>query len=138
MSFISKILVFLTVLLSFIMPGDVNNAPVTVDNQVKSTDPVIEFTYTNETGYVISGDCWVANLEIKNIVNGSWEEIPVKDTVAETAFEVYPGKTYSDSYNAKVLVPGTYRVTIGYNVITKLDGTTTIGYSSAEFKVPLN
>lgn len=138
MSFISKILVFLTVLFSFIMPGDVNNAPVTVDNEVKTTNSVIQYTYTNETGFVISGDCWVANLEVKNIANDNWIEIPVEDTVKETAFEVYPGKTYSKSYDAGALLPGTYRVTIGYNVITKIDGTTTTGYSSAEFDVAFN
>ena len=58
-SFISKIIVFVTVLLSMIMPGDVNKAPVTIDKPVTTAESVIEYTYTNKTGYVISNDCWV-------------------------------------------------------------------------------
>ena len=132
-SIISKILVFITVLFSMIVPGDVNNAPVTVDNKVTTANSVIEYTCTNKTGYVISNDCCVEKLEVK--AGDNWLNVPVEDTVEETAFEVYPGKTYSGSYDAGVLMPGTYRLTIAYNVITAFDGTTTVGHSSAEFLV---
>ena len=135
-SFISKILVFITVLFSMIVPGDVNNAPVTVDNKVTTANSVIEYTYTNKTGYVISNDCWVEKLEVK--AGDNWLNVPVEDTVEETAFEVYPGKTYSGSYDAGVLMPGTYRLTIAYNVITAFDGTKTVGHSSVEFTVELD
>ncbi|MGN0444281.1 MAG: hypothetical protein ACI4F5_06690 [Acutalibacteraceae bacterium] len=138
MSFISKILVFFTVLFSMIMPGDVNKAPLTINKEVKTTDSVIEYTYTNETGYVISNDCWVEKLEVKNLIGDGWTSIPVSDYLLETAFEVYPGKTYTKTYDAGALLPGTYRITIGYNVITGFDGSTTTGYSSAEFDVTLN
>lgn len=135
-SFISKILVFITVLFAMIVPGNANNAPVTVDNKVTTANSVIEYTYTNKTGYVISNDCWVEKLEVK--AGDNWLNVPVEDTVEETAFEVYPGKTYSKSYDAGVLMPGTYRLTIAYNVITAFDGSTTAGSSSVEFTVELD
>ena len=135
-SIISKILVFFTVLFSMIVPGDVNKAPVTIDNKVTTANSVIEYTYTNNTGYVISNDCWVEKLEVK--AGDKWLNVPVEDTVEETAFEVYPGKTYSGSYDAGVLMPGTYRLTIAYNVITAFDGTKTVGNSSVEFSVELD
>ena len=134
-SFISKIMVFITVLISMIVPGNVNNAPVTVDKPVTTAESVIEYTYTNKTGYVISDDCWVEKLEVK--AGDNWINVPVNDTVQETAFEVYPGKTYSKSYDpGLILIPGsTYRITVAYNVVTAFDGTTTVGHSSAEFLV---
>lgn len=135
-SFISKIMVFITVLISMIVPGNVNNAPVTVDKPVTTAESVIEYTYTNKTGYVISNDCWVEKLEVK--AGDNWINVPVNDTVQETAFEVYPGKTYSKSYDAGALLPGTYRLTIAYNVITAFDGSTTVGNSSVEFDVTLS
>lgn len=135
-SFISKILVFITVLFAMIAPGDVNKAPVTVDNKVTTANSVIEYTYTNKTGYVISNDCWVEKLEVK--AGDKWLNVPVEDTVEETAFEVYPGKTYSGSYDAGVLMPGTYRLTIAYHVVTAFDGSTTVGNSSVEFNVELD
>ncbi|MGN0468658.1 MAG: hypothetical protein ACI4GY_08050 [Acutalibacteraceae bacterium] len=135
-SLISKILVFITVLFSMISPGDVNNAPVTIDKPVTTTDSVIEYTYTNKTGYVISNDCWVEKLEVK--AGDTWINVPVDDYVLETAFEVYPGKTYTKSYDAGALLPGTYRLTIAYNVITAFDGATTVGNSSVEFSVALS
>ncbi len=131
---ISKVLIIITVLIAFIIPGDVNGAVATVDNEVKSTDAVIEFTLTNETGYVIANDSWVEKLELK--VGDNWAERAVDDAVLETAFYVNPGATYSDSFDAGVLVPGgTYRLTIGYNVATAFDGTTEIGYTTVEFEV---
>ncbi len=133
MSFISKIIVFITVLFSMIVPGDVNKAPVTIDQPVTTANSVIKYTYTNKTGYVISGDCWAEKLEVK--VGDTWAEVPVSDEVIETSFEVYPGKTYSKSYDAVMLLPGTYKLTIGYNVITDFDGNKTVGYSSVEFNV---
>ena len=135
-SFISKIIVFVTVLLSMIMPGDVNKAPVTIDKPVTTAESVIEYTYTNKTGYVISNDCWVEKLEVK--AGDNWLSVPVSDTVQETAFEVYPGKTYSKSYDAGMLMPGTYRLTIAYHVITDFNGSTTVGNSSGEFDVALS
>ncbi|MGN1418535.1 MAG: hypothetical protein ACI4W6_04335 [Acutalibacteraceae bacterium] len=135
-SFISKILVFITVLFSMIVPGDVNNAPVTIDKPVTTTDSVIEYTYTNKTGYVIANDCWVEKLEVK--AGDTWINVPVNDTVREVAFEVYPNKTYSKSYDAGALLPGTYKLTIAYNVITAFDGTKTVGNSSVEFSVTLS
>lgn len=137
-SFISKIMVFITVLISMIVPGNVNNAPVTVDNQVTVAEHVIKYTYTNKTGYVISNDCRVEKLEVK--AGDNWADITdlaKEDAIQETAFEVYPGKTYSKSYDpGLILIPGsTYRITVAYNVVTAFDGTTTVGHSSAEFLV---
>lgn len=134
-AFISKILIIITVLLSFIMPGDVNGATVKVNNEVKSTDSVIEYTYTNETGYVISGDCWVEKLEVK--VVDRWVEVPVEDAIRDVAFYVNPGDSYSKSFDAGLLAPGTYKLTIGYNVVTGFSGTTEKGLSSVEFSVSL-
>lgn len=134
-AFISKILIFLTVLFSFIMPGNVNGATVTVDKEVKTTDSVIEYTITNETRLVIADDTWVETLEMK--VGDTWVAVPENDKATEDKFYVNPGEAVSDSYNAGVLAPGTYRITIGYNVVTEMDGTCTIGYSNVEFKVGL-
>lgn len=134
-AFISQILIFITVLISFLIPGNVNGAVVTVDNEVKTTDSVIEYTITNKTGLVIADDSWVETLEIK--VGDTWVSVPVKDDVKEIAFFVNPEKTTSDSYNAGILAPGTYRLTVGYNVVTAFDGTCEVGYSSVEFNVGL-
>ncbi len=134
-AFISQILIFITVLFSFIMPGNVNGAVVTVDKEVKTTDSVIEYTITNETGLVIANDSWVEKLEIK--VGDSWVEVPVKDEVKEDAFYVNPDKATSDKYDAGILAPGTYRLTVGYNVVTDFDGSCEIGLSSVEFEVGL-
>lgn len=134
-AFISQILIFITVLISFIIPGNVNGAVVTVDNEVKTTDSVIEYTVTNKTGLVIADDTWVETLEIK--VGDTWISVPVKDDVKEIAFFVNPEKTTSDSYNAGILAPGTYRLTVGYNVVTAFDGTREVGYGSVEFNVGL-
>lgn len=135
-AFISQILIFITVLISFLIPGNVNGAVVTVDNEVKTTDSVIEYTVTNETGFVIADDSWVETLEIK--VGNTWIAVPEIDEVKEdTFFYVNPGKTTSDSYNAGLLAPGTYRLTVGYNVVTAFDGTCETGYSSVEFDVGL-
>lgn len=130
---IAKLLVFVTVFLSFIMPGDVNGAVVTVDNDVKTTDAVIDYTITNETGYVMANDSWVESLEIK--VKDTWVAVPVKDDATTAVFYVHPGDATYDSYNAFWLAPGTYRLTVGYNVITEFDESTEVGYSSVEFDV---
>lgn len=132
---ISKIIIFFTVLISLVMPGDVNGAEVKINNEVKTTDSVIEYTYTNETGYVIKDDCWVEKLEVK--VLDSWIEVPVNDTVKDVSFYVNPGAEYSKSYDAGMLAPGTYRLTVGYNVITEFSGASQKGFSSAEFSVAL-
>lgn len=134
-AFISQILIFITVLFSFIMPGNVNGAVVTVDKEVKTTDSVIEYTITNETGLVIANDSWVENLEIK--VGDSWVKVPVNDEVKADAFYVNPTKATADKYDAGILAPGTYRLTVGYNVVTDFDGSTEIGLSSVEFEVGL-
>ncbi len=132
---ISKLIIFVTVLLSLIFPADVNGAVVTVDNEVKSTDSVINFTYTNETGLVIANDSWVEKLEMK--VGDSWIEINVEDEAKPEAFYVNPGDAYSDSYDAGLLLPGTYKLTVGYNVATDFGGATEVGTSSVEFEVAL-
>ncbi len=134
-AFISQILIFITVLISFIIPGNVNGAVVTVDKEVKTTDSVIEYTVTNETGLVVADDTWVETLEIK--VGDAWVAVPEIDEATEDKFYVNPGDATSDSYNAGVLAPGTYRLTVGYNVVTAFDGTCEVGYSSVEFKVGL-
>ncbi len=131
---ISKILIILTVLVSFIIPGDVNGATLTVNNEVKSTDAVIEYTYENNTGYVIADECWVEKLEYK--LGDNWVEVSVEDEVEDVAFYVNPGATHSGSYDAGLLVPGaTYRLTVGYNVVTSFDGTTEVGLATTEFEV---
>ena len=132
---ISKILIFITVIVSFIIPGNVNGAVITVKNDVKTTDSVIEYSVTNETGLVMADDTWVETLEIK--VGDTWIAVPEIDEATEDVFYVNPGDAVNDSYNAGILAPGTYRLTIGYNVVTEFDGTCTIGYSSAEFSVGL-
>ena len=134
---ISQILIFVTVLFSFIMPGNIDGAVVTVDNDVKTTKPVIEYTITNETGYVMADDSWIETLEIK--VGDNWVAVPEIDEPAEDEETLYvnPDDTVYDSYNAGILAPGTYRLAIGYNVVTAFDGTCTIGYSSVEFSVGL-
>ena len=134
-AFISQILIFITVLISFLIPGNVNGAVVTVDKEVKTTDSVIEYTVTNETGLVVADDTWVETLEIK--VGDAWVAVPEIDEATEDKFYVNPGDATSDSYNAGILAPGTYRLTVGYNVVTDFDGTCTIGYSSVEFNVGL-
>ena len=132
---ISKILIFITVIVSFLIPGNVNGAVVTVDKEVKTTDSVIEYSVTNETGLVMADDTWVETLEIK--VGDTWIAVPEIDEATEDVFYVNPGDAVNDSYNAGILAPGTYRITIGYNVVTEFDGTCTIGYSCAEFSVVL-
>ena len=134
---ISKILIFITVLVSLIMPGNVNGSVVAVENEVKTTDSLIEYSVTNETGLVMTDDTWVETLEIK--VGDTWVAVPEIDEPAEDAeiFYVNPGDAVYDSYDAGILAPGTYRITIGYNVITAFDETTTVGYASAEFDVGL-
>ena len=131
---ISQILIFVTVLFSFIMPGNIDGAVVTVDNDVKTTKPVIEYTITNKTGYVMANDSWIESLEIK--VGDKWYAVPEIDDATAAQFYVNPDATMTDSYNAGFfLAPGTYRLTVGYNVVTDFDGTCTIGYSSTEFNV---
>lgn len=131
---ISKILIILTVLVSFIIPGDVNGATLTVDNEVKSTDAVIEYTYENNTGYVIANECWVEKLEYK--IGDNWVEVKVEDEVEDIAFYVNPGATHSSSYDAGLLMPGaTYRLTVGYNVVTEFNGATEVGLATTEFEV---
>lgn len=134
-AFISQILIFITVLISFLIPGNVNGAVVTVDKEVKTTDSVIEYTVTNETGLVVADDTWVETLEIK--VGDAWVAVPEVDEATEDKFYVNPGDATSDSYNAGILAPGTYRLTVGYNVVTAFDGTCEVGYSSVEFNVGL-
>ena len=133
---ISKLLILITVLISFIVPGNVNGAVVAVENDVKTTDSVIEYSVTNDTGLVMEDDTWVETLEIK--VGDTWIAVPEIDEPSEDAetFYVNPDATMTDSYNAGFfLAPGTYRLTVGYNVVTDFDGTCTIGYSSTEFNV---
>lgn len=134
-AFISQILIFITVLISFLIPGNVNGAVVTVDKEVKTTDSVIEYTLTNETGLVVADDTWVETLEMK--VGDAWVAVPEIDEATEDKFYVNPNDATSDSYDAGVLAPGTYRLTVGYNVVTEFDGTCEVGYSSVEFKVGL-
>lgn len=132
----SKILIFITVLFSLIMPGNVNGAVAEVTNEVKTTDSVIEYTITNETGYVLFGNPWVEKLECK--IFGEWIEFDVEDEIPEVAFYIHPGDAYSRSYDAKLLTPGTYRLTVGYNVITSFGGEHETGLSTVEFDVAIN
>lgn len=132
---ISKFLIFITVLFSFIMPGNVNGAVVSVDKEVKTTDSVIEYTVKNETRLVIADDTWVETLEMK--VGDTWIAVPETDEVTDAKFYVNPGDATSDSYNAGLLAPGKYRLTVGYNVATSIDGAYEVGYASVEFDVAL-
>ena len=127
---ITKIIIIITVLLSMIFPAEVNGATVT---DVTAEDAVIEYTVTNETGLVISGDTWVEKLEVD--VLGNWVDCSAEDEIKEVAFFINPGDTYTDSYDATLLLPGTYQLTIGYNVVTGFDGSTEVGYTVVEFEV---
>ncbi len=114
------------------MPTEVNGAVLTVDNQVSSTNSVIEYTYVNETGFVIFGDCHVEKLEMK--VFDEWQEIPTHDSTNELTFYVNPGDSYSKKFDAGFLLPGTYKLTVSYNVCNGFN-TQTEGFASVEFTV---
>ena len=130
--FISKILIILTVILSFIFPASVDGAVVA---DVAQEEGVISYNVTNETGLVIGGDTWVEKLEVKVPIIDEWTDCKAEDTAAEGELYVNPGAVYADSYDATLLLPGTYKLTVGYNVATGFDGSTEIGYSTVEFTV---
>lgn len=127
---ITKLLIIITVIISMIFPADVNGGVVA---DVTAEDAVIEFTLTNETGLVIAGDSWVEKLEVEFL--GEWLDCGVEDAAAEGEIYVNPGDTYADSYDATLLLPGTYQLTVAYNVVTGIDGSTEIGYTVVEFEV---
>lgn len=129
---ITKILILVTVLLSMIFPAEVNGA--TVANVVEE-DGVISYTVKNETGLVIAGDTWVEKLEVKVPIIDKWTDCSADDAAAEGELYINPSATYEDSYDATYLLPGTYQLTVGYNVVTGFDGSTEIGYSTVEFIV---
>ena len=127
---ITKIIIIITVILSMIFPAEVNGAAV---NDVAVEDGVISYTVVNETGLVIEGDTWVEKLEVK--VLGEWLDCKAEDEAAEGELYINPGADYADSYDATLLLPGTYRLTVGYNVVTDFDGSTEVGYTVVEFEV---
>lgn len=129
---ITKILIFVTVLISMIIPAEVDGATVA---NVAEEDGVISYTVKNETGLVIAGDTWVEKLEIKVPIIDEWTECPTDDAAAEGELYINPAATYEDSYDASFLLPGTYQLTVGYNVVTDFDGSTEVGYSVVEFIV---
>ena len=129
---ITKILIFVTVLLSLIFPADINGATVA---NVAETDGVISYTVKNETGLVIAGDTWVEKLEVKVPIVDKWTDCYAEDVAAEDEMYINPSATYEDSYDATYLLPGTYRLTVGYNVVTDFDGTTEAGFTTVEFIV---
>ena len=130
MSFITKLLVIFTVLISMVFPADVNGAVV---SDVNVNNGVINYTVTNETGLVIEGDTWVESLEVK--VLSGWVNCNASDEAVNVGIYLNPGDAYVDNYNAIVLLPGTYKLTVGYNVVTEFDGETKVGYSTVEFVV---
>ena len=130
MSFITKFLVIVTVIFSMIFPADVNGAVV---GDVTVQEGVLSYTVTNETGLVIEGDTWVDSLEVK--VLNSWINCNAKDAAVGGGTYLNPGDAYTDSYDAIMLIPGIYKLTVGYNVITEIDGTTKVGYTTVEFVV---
>lgn len=132
----SKILIFITVLISLFSPGNVNGAVAEVTNEVKTTDAVIEYTITNETGYVLYGNPWAEKLEYK--ILGEWVEIDVEDEKIDEEIYVHPDENAAGNYDATILAPGTYRLTVGYNVITSFSGEYETGLSVVEFEVSLN
>lgn len=129
---ITKILIFVTVLISMIIPAEVDGATVA---NVAEEDGVISYTVKNETGLVIAGDTWVEKLEVKVPIIDEWTECPTDDAAAEGELYINPAATYEDSYDAAFLLPGTYQLTVGYNVVTDFDGSTEVGYSVVEFIV---
>ncbi len=129
---ITKLLIFVTVLLSMIFPAEVNGA--TVANVVEE-DGVISYTVKNETGLVIAGDTWVEKLEVKVPVINEWTDCYASDEAAEGETYINPAASYEDSYDATYLLPGTYRITVGYNVVTDFDGSTEEGFTTVEFIV---
>lgn len=129
---ITKILIFVTVLISMIIPAEVNGATVA---NVAEEDGVISYTVKNETGLVIAGDTWVEKLEVKVPIIDEWTECPTDDAAAEGELYINPAATYEDGYDAAFLLPGTYQLTVGYNVVTDFDGSTEVGYSVVEFIV---
>ena len=129
---ITKLLIFVTVLLSMIIPADVNGATVA---NVTEDDGVISYTVKNETGLVIAGDTWVEKLEVKVPVINTWSDCYASDEAAEGESYINPSAAYEDSYEATYLLPGTYRITVGYNVVTDFDGSTEAGFTTVEFIV---
>lgn len=129
---ITKILIIITVLISMIIPADVNGAVVA---DVTEEDGVISYTVKNETGLVIAGDTWVEKLEVKVPLLDKWTDCYAEDTAEEGELYINPAATYEDSYDATYLLPGTYQLTIGYNVVTDFDGTAKAGFTTVEFIV---
>lgn len=129
---ISKLLILVTVLFSLFMPAEINGAVVA---DVAETDGVISYNVTNDTGLVIVGDTWVEKLEVKIPIIDEWADCKSEDAAAEGELYVNPGAVYADSYDATYLMPGTYQLTVGYNVATNFDGSTEIGYTTVEFVV---
>lgn len=128
---ITKIIIIITVILSMIFPAEVNGAAV---NDVAVEDGVISYTVVNETGLVIEGDTWVEKLEVEIPIIG-WQDCNAEDAAAEGELYINPGAEYADSYDASFLLPGTYRLTVGYNVVTGIGGSTEVGYTTVEFEV---
>lgn len=130
---ITRIMILITVILSIFSPGNVDKAAITIDKPVTTENSIIEYTYTNNTGYVIDGYCKVEKLELK--VLDTWVEVPVYDEAPEADLAMYPGQSASRTYNAVALIPGTYRLTICYEAVVGINGETNTGHSSVEFTV---
>lgn len=128
---ITKIIIIITVILSMIFPANPNGATVA---NVAEEDGVISYTVVNETGLVIEGDTWVEKLEIEIPIIG-WQDCNAEDEAAEGELYINPGAEYADSYDATLLLPGTYKLTVGYNVVTGMNGSTEVGYTTVEFEV---
>ena len=129
---ITKIIIIITVILSMIFPANPNGAVVA---DVAEKDGVISYTVVNETGLVIEGDTWVEKLEVKVLIIDKWTDCNAEDAAAEGELYINPGAEYADSYDASFLLPGTYRLTVGYNVVTGMNGSTEVGYTTVEFEV---
>lgn len=134
---ISKILTFVVLLVTLVLPANPNNAPVTV-KEVTTQSEYISYTYTNRTNKTIDSSSWVSAFE-KN-VDGEW--IPVKfcQAIPEVAYSVFPGKTDSASFDVEEnLTIGQYKLTVSYNYKTFANNEkhfeTATGSSSVIFEV---
>ena len=117
------------------MPGMMDTILNLGLNDVAVEDGVISYTVVNETGLVIEGDTWVEKLEVKVPIIDKWTDCNAEDAAAEGELYINPGAEYADSYDATLLLPGTYQLTVGYNVVTGMNGSTEVGYTTVEFEV---
>lgn len=128
---IYRAVTILIVFVTFLLPAQPNNAPVTV-KEVTTQSNRISYTYTNKTNKITDSSSWVSAFE-KN-VDGEW--IPVKycQAIPEVAYNVFPGRTDSSSFKVKNLTVGEYRLTISYNLRSteKLTGSSSVIFEITE------